>query len=82
MALIKCRECQAQVSTEAFACPHCGAPLQAMPRWPNSGFEWKSSATILGYPLVHVAIGRKPEGKLRVAKGIIAIGNSGWGSLP
>ena len=26
MALIKCRECGNPVSTEAAACPHCGAP--------------------------------------------------------
>ena len=28
MALIKCRECNESVSTEAVACPHCGAPQQ------------------------------------------------------
>lgn len=26
MALIQCRECNEPVSTEAVACPHCGAP--------------------------------------------------------
>jgi ABC-type uncharacterized transport system substrate-binding protein len=26
MALISCYECQQQISTEATACPHCGAP--------------------------------------------------------
>ena len=31
MALIKCRECGNQVSTEASACPHCGAPQRAVP---------------------------------------------------
>lgn len=31
MALIKCRECGNQVSTEAAACPHCGAPQKAAP---------------------------------------------------
>jgi hypothetical protein len=25
MALVTCRECSAQVSTEAAICPHCGA---------------------------------------------------------
>lgn len=30
MALMSCRECGKQVSTEAVACPHCGAP-QATP---------------------------------------------------
>ncbi len=28
MALITCKECGKSVSTEAVACPHCGAPLQ------------------------------------------------------
>jgi predicted amidophosphoribosyltransferase len=27
MALIKCGECNSDVSTEAKACPHCGAPI-------------------------------------------------------
>jgi hypothetical protein len=31
MALTKCRECSGQVSTEAAACPHCGAPQRAVP---------------------------------------------------
>jgi hypothetical protein len=81
MALTNCRECQAQVSTEAFACPHCGAPVQPTLRVPSRGFEWKSATTILGYPLVHVALGRNSEGKLRVAKGIIAIGQFGVGLI-
>ena len=28
MALIKCPECDLQVSDRAIACPHCGYPLQ------------------------------------------------------
>ena len=28
MALIKCPECQKEVSTSAASCPHCGYPLQ------------------------------------------------------
>jgi hypothetical protein len=28
MALVKCKECNDSVSTEAVACPHCGAPQQ------------------------------------------------------
>ncbi len=80
MALTNCRECGQQVSTEAFTCPHCGVPLRPV-RWPSWGFEWKSAATLLGYPLVHIAIGRNPEGKFRVAKGIIAIGQFGIGLI-
>lgn len=28
MALINCKECDKQVSNEAFKCPHCGAQLR------------------------------------------------------
>jgi len=80
MALTNCRECGQPVSTEAFSCPHCGLPLRPV-RFPSYGFEWKSSRTFLGYPLVHIAIGRTPEGKLRVARGIIAIGQFGIGLI-
>lgn len=31
MALATCRECRAQVSTEASSCPHCGVPNPATP---------------------------------------------------
>ncbi|MEQ2827819.1 MAG: zinc-ribbon domain-containing protein [Anaerobutyricum hallii] len=27
MALIKCPECELQVSDKALSCPHCGFPL-------------------------------------------------------
>ena len=50
-------------------------------RVPSYGFEWKSSRTFLGYPLVHIAFGRDRRGKLRVAKGIIAIGQFGIGLI-
>ena len=32
MALIKCPECELQVSDKAISCPHCGFPLQAQPK--------------------------------------------------
>jgi hypothetical protein len=39
------------------------------------GFEWRTKAQLFGLPLVCVAVGRDPETrKLRVARGIIAIG--------
>ncbi|MGN7833618.1 DUF6232 family protein [Pseudoxanthomonas sp. 22568] len=34
MALIPCRECSHTISTEATACPQCGAPPQAVTRVP------------------------------------------------
>ena len=87
MALIACPECGRGMSEKASACPQCGYPLREPPKavalvggtraW---GFEWRSKAQILGWPLVHVAIGRDPRTiKLRVAKGVIAIGQFAFG---
>jgi hypothetical protein len=88
MALTTCRECGKDVSTEALTCPHCGAPQAGQTSgwrffsykraW---GFEWKSERTYLGYPLVHIAVGRDERGKLRVAKGVIAIGQFAVGAI-
>ncbi|MFZ2088696.1 MAG: zinc ribbon domain-containing protein [Desulfobaccales bacterium] len=74
MALTTCRECGREVSDSALACPHCGAPRPGSQQWRGTGFEWQSTQTYLGYPLIHVAFGRDARGKYRVAKGIIAIG--------
>lgn len=87
MALINCPECKATVSDKAAACPHCGNPMNqdmAVPppyyrrAW---GFEWKSKAMVGTWPLIHVAIGRDATGRLRVAKGIIAVGQFGIGLI-
>ena len=43
MALIPCRECGAQISSEAKSCPHCGAK----PRTIVSGIA--SAGRVLGY---------------------------------
>lgn len=32
MALVNCRECGKQISDQAAACPHCGAPLTNRPQ--------------------------------------------------
>jgi len=77
MSLVPCNECGGSVSEKARACPHCGNPMgpagsTGKPGW---GFEWRTQAEVLGWPLIHVAIGRNERtGKLRVAKGIVAVG--------
>ena len=81
MALVTCRECGHEVSPAARACPQCGAPHPGNPDWQGTGYEWRSARTFLGYPLIHVAYGKDARGKLRVAKGIIAIGNIAVGGL-
>ncbi len=45
------------------------------------GFEYKTHLTIYGWPLVHIAFGRDKEGRTLVAKGIIAIGQYGYGLI-
>jgi hypothetical protein len=81
VALLKCRECGQEVSSLALACPHCGAPLPGAQPGQGTGFEWQSSQTFLGYPLIHVAVGKDAEGRRRVAKGVIAIGQFAVGLI-
>ncbi len=85
MSLTTCQECGREVSTEATACPHCGAPGPAgpVPAYQRRvwGFEWRSQTEVMGWPLVHVAVGRNAQGRLRVAKGVIAIGQFGVGLI-
>jgi hypothetical protein len=92
MALLACPECGQGVSEHAAGCPRCGYPLKkpeppqvvirggrAKRAW---GFEWRTKAEILGWPLIHVAIGRDPQTlRLRVARGIIAVGQFGVGLI-
>ncbi len=81
MPLIQCRECKKQISAEARRCPHCGAPRPARTAHEGVGFEWKSRQTVYGIPLVHIAFGRDRQHRLRVAKGVIAIGQFGIGLI-
>jgi hypothetical protein len=69
-----CRECRHQVSEQALACPNCGAPYPARARWDGWGFEYKSAATVLGWPLVHVSFKVRPNYLPVPARGVIAIG--------
>lgn len=74
MTLVPCRECAKEVSIKAKFCPSCGAPHPARQEWTGTGYEWKTKSRFYGYPLIHIAFGKNAEGKIRVAKGIIAIG--------
>ena len=84
MAMIKCvKECGQEISDKAYNCPRCGFPMRddSLPyRKMWWGYEWKSETEILGWPLIHVAIGfNKKTRRLYVAKGIIAIGQFALG---
>ena len=82
--MIDCPECSEQISDSAPVCPYCGYVLKpealGLGRKRAWGFEWRTKTQVFGWPLVHVAVGRDPETrKLRVAKGVIAIGQFGIG---
>lgn len=38
------------------------------------GFEWRSEAEVGGLPLVHVALGKNPQGRWMCVRGVVAIG--------
>ncbi len=74
-----CRECQHEVSAQATACPHCGAPFPAKEKWDGWGFEYKSEATFLGLPWLHISFKYRPNYVPVPAKGVIAIGQFAYG---
>jgi hypothetical protein len=85
MALIRCPECQREVSDKASACPSCGYPLGAGAApgasWPAPVYEYKSPRTVFGLPLIHVVYGPAWGGGLKPARGFIAIGNIALGVI-
>lgn len=79
MALVNCPECEREISDQASMCPHCGYPMRGL-----SGYEYRSERELFGLPLVHIISGSGIDpvtGRLRVAKGIIAIGPIAVGGL-
>lgn len=69
-----CRECRREVSEQAITCPGCGAPFPARNKWDGWGFEYKTAATFLGLPWLHVSFKFRPNRFPVPAKGVIAIG--------
>lgn len=74
-----CRECGQQVSQQAFSCPACGAPYPARAHWDGWGFEYKSRASFMGWPLLHISFKYRSNRMPVPARGIIAIGQFGIG---
>jgi len=85
MALMRCPECQRDVSDKAYACPGCGYPLRAGAppggRGLASVYEYKSSRTVFGLPLIHIVYGPAWAGGFKPARGFIAIGNIALGVI-
>ncbi|MBN2137964.1 MAG: zinc-ribbon domain-containing protein [Sedimentisphaerales bacterium] len=83
MALVNCPECGKEISDKALMCPHCG---YAAGKVGLAGlcYEYRSKRELFGLPMVHIVYGMGIDpvtGRLRVAKGIIAIGNIAVGGL-
>ena len=57
MALTKCRECDESVSTEAAACPHCGAPQRPSPQPAQSGEARIYSDNVVAVTTTRVIVG-------------------------
>jgi hypothetical protein len=79
MAMIQCPECDREISEQAVTCPHCGYPIGGM-----CGREYRSQRELFGLPLVHIVSGHGIDpatGRVRVAKGIIAVGPVAVGGL-
>ena len=76
-----CRECRHEISEQAVTCPHCGAPFPAKEKWDGWGFEYKSEASVAGWPLVHISFKYKPSRRPVPARGIIAIGQFACGVI-
>jgi len=88
VALVRCPECRRSVSDKAFTCPHCGYPFRPSEDVPPDtlstrmrGYEYKSGAAVFGLPLVHIVYGPGPGGRMKPAKGIIAVGNIAVGVI-
>ena len=74
-----CHECIANAMPR-IVCVGCAARGSVLPYgwygWYGPGYEYRSSVSIGGWPLVHVCAGIDPVTmRLRIARGVVAIGN-------
>ncbi len=82
-----CPYCAEPIQEQAIKCRYCGEFLDGSQRsgaaaWPAWGYEYRSKATLAGWPLIHIAQGVDPAtGRPRVARGVIAVGQIAVGGL-
>ena len=74
-----CRECEEPIFEKATKCSKCGAPFPGRETWDGRGYEYKSKASILGLPLLHISFRFGPDHRPVPACGVIAIGQFGIG---
>lgn len=67
------------VSLNAPICPSCGAPFPYKARWDGYGYEYRTKSTLFGVPLLHVSFKYRQNRMPVVARGIIAVGQFGFG---
>jgi len=75
------RTCGQNVSEQATICPNCGEPYPARAQWTGRGFEYKSEATLMGVPWLHISFKYRPDRKPVPAVGVIAIGQFAFGLI-
>lgn len=76
-----CNECGKEMNSHETSCPHSEVPGPAETNRQRSGFQWKSRVGLFGIPLIHIAFGCDHRGRIRVAKGFIAIGQFAVGGI-
>lgn len=62
-----------------MACPQCGATFPAKEKWDGWGFEYKSKASLLGLPWLHISFKFRPNRMPVPARGVFAIGQFACG---
>jgi hypothetical protein len=72
--------------TDSARCPECGRPLvevlvRGRAEWTQRGKRFRTEATLLGLPIVDLALGPSGDEMFGCARGIIAIGDRAVGLL-
>jgi hypothetical protein len=66
---------------ESTARSASGILEEAFPKHSSSGFEWKTRAGLFHIPLICISYGRDVQGKIRVARGFLAVGQIAVGGI-